>query len=59
MTGTRLRGRLSPSVFEALQILKSAYRNGHIGAAEQAEAAMKEVLEVVDDDDDDDDNNEE
>jgi hypothetical protein len=58
LTGTRLRGRLSPQVFEALQILKSAYRNGHIGAAEQAEAyhsAMTEALEVLDDSDDDED----
>lgn len=52
LTGTRLRARLSPQVFEALQILKSAYRNGHIVAAKQAEAyysAMMEVLEVLDD----------
>jgi hypothetical protein len=55
LTGTRLRGRLSPQVFGALQILKSAYRNGHIGAAEQAEAAIREVLEVISDDNDDDD----
>jgi hypothetical protein len=37
--------------------LKSRYRNGRIGAAEQAEArynAVAEVLEVLDDDDDDD-----
>jgi hypothetical protein len=56
LTGTRLRARLSPQVFEALQILKSAYRNGHIGAAEQAEAyynAMMEALEVLDYDSDD------
>jgi hypothetical protein len=37
--------------------LKSEYRNGRIGAAEQAEArykAVAEVLEVLDDDDDED-----
>lgn len=59
MTGTRLRGRLSPQVFEALQLLKSGYRNGHIGAAEQADAhyavsaVMKEVLDVLEDETDD------
>ena len=47
LTGTRLRGRLSPEIFEALQILKSGYRNGHIGAAEQAEQHYKEIMEVV------------
>jgi hypothetical protein len=36
--------------------LKAGYRNGHIGAAEQAEEhykAITEVLKVLDDDDDD------
>jgi hypothetical protein len=53
LTGTRLRGRLAPWTFEALQILKSGYQNGHIGAAEQAEAhynAIMEVINIVDDD---------
>jgi hypothetical protein len=56
LTGTKLRNRLSPQIFEALQILKAGYRNGHIGAAEQAEEhykAITEVLKVLDDDDDD------
>jgi hypothetical protein len=35
--GTSLRNRLSPAIFEALQILKSAYRNGHIRATQEAE----------------------
>jgi hAT family C-terminal dimerisation region len=47
LTGTRLRGRLSPQIFEALQILKSGYRNGHIGAEEQAEQHFKDIMEVV------------
>ena len=51
LTGTRLRGRLTPELFEALQILKSAYRNGHIKAAEQASAAI-EVMEFLDDEED-------
>jgi hypothetical protein len=34
--------------------LKSTYQNGHIKAAEQADAAMMEDLEVLDVNDDDD-----
>ena len=51
LTGTRLRGRLTPELFEALQILKRAYRNGHIKAAERASAAI-EVMEFLDDEED-------
>jgi hypothetical protein len=36
ITGTANRNRLSVRTFEALQILKSAYRNGHITAADDA-----------------------
>jgi hypothetical protein len=36
ITGTANRNRLSVATFEALQILKSAYRNGHITAADDA-----------------------
>jgi hypothetical protein len=32
LTGTKLRNSLNAEVFEALQLLKSAYRNGHISA---------------------------
>jgi hypothetical protein len=32
------RNRLTPEVFEALQLLKSAYRNGHIKVAAEAAA---------------------
>jgi hypothetical protein len=38
LTATARRNRLSGDIFEALQILKSGYRNGHIRASEQAEA---------------------
>jgi hypothetical protein len=48
LTGTKLRNRLSPKVFESLQILKSAYRNGHIEAARQAEA--HNVMDALEDD---------
>ena len=32
LTGTKQCNRLTPKTFEALQLLKSAYRNGHISA---------------------------
>jgi hAT family C-terminal dimerisation region len=38
LTATAHWNRLSGEIFEALQILKSGYRNGHIRASEQAEA---------------------
>ena len=38
LTDTKRRNRLAPKTFEALQILKSAYRNGHIKATVEAEA---------------------
>jgi hypothetical protein len=55
LTGTNLRNRLSPDVFEALQILKSAYRDGLIGSAEEAEVHMTRIdqaLTVFKDNDD-------
>jgi hypothetical protein len=36
ITGTSIRNSLSVSSFEALQLLKNAYRNGHITAADDA-----------------------
>jgi hAT family C-terminal dimerisation region len=36
-TGTVKRNRLNVNVFESLQLLKSAYRNGHVGAQLEAE----------------------
>ena len=33
LTGTKLRNSLSTEMFEALQLLKSAYRNGHFSAS--------------------------
>ena len=50
LTGTRLCGQLSPHIFKTLQLLKSGYWNGHIGAVEQANAhyaMMKEVLDIL------------
>jgi hypothetical protein len=37
LTDTKRRNHLSPPVFEALQILKRAYCNGHVIAGDQAE----------------------
>ena len=41
---TTLRNRLTMEVFEALQILKSAYRNGHIAATEQASQHLNALI---------------
>jgi hypothetical protein len=44
--------RLSPEVVEALQILKSVYRSGHLQAADQAEAhyqALAEAMDILED----------
>jgi hAT family C-terminal dimerisation region len=45
ITDTKRRNRLSPKVFEALQMLKSAYRNGHIKASEKV---IEELFERFD-----------
>ena len=47
LTGTSLRNRLSPAIFEALQILKSAYKNGHISAAEEAKGHIQLYMEEL------------
>ena len=52
LTSTRRRNRLDPEMFEALQILKSAYRNGHIHATDQAEAHIAAFLDSLDIEDD-------
>jgi hypothetical protein len=36
ITGCAQRNRLQPEVFEGLQLLKSAYHNGHMSAGTQA-----------------------
>ncbi|KAF7363239.1 Dimer-Tnp-hAT domain-containing protein [Mycena venus] len=53
LTATRRRNRLSPEMFEALQLLKSAYRNGHIEASEEARNRVIDFLDVFDGDLDD------
>nr|GAT52974.1 HAT dimerization [Mycena chlorophos] len=43
-TGTKLRNRLTPEIFEALQLLKSAYRNGHISATTDAGRHLDTII---------------
>jgi hypothetical protein len=40
ITGTPSRNRLSVASFEALQLLKSSYRNGHIVTGSWDEASL-------------------
>ena len=44
LTGTSLHNCLTPATFEALQILKSAYRNRHISATQEAEGHIQSYL---------------
>ncbi|KAJ7237609.1 hypothetical protein C8J57DRAFT_1246894 [Mycena rebaudengoi] len=48
LTGTKLRNRLTPEIFEALQLLKSAYRNGHISATADAGKHMDALIAELD-----------
>jgi hypothetical protein len=48
LTDTKQRNRFSPAMFEALQILKSAYWNGHIKASEQSEAYITAFIDEQD-----------
>ncbi|KAJ7265199.1 hypothetical protein C8J57DRAFT_1069559, partial [Mycena rebaudengoi] len=48
LTGTKLRNRLTPEIFEALQLLKSAYRNGHISATTDAGKDMNAFIAGLD-----------
>jgi hypothetical protein len=51
ITGCAQRNRLQPSVFEALQVLKSAYRNGHISATTQSGKHTEAFIKSLDSDD--------
>jgi hypothetical protein len=46
-TDSKQRNRLAPDTFEALQILKSAYRNGHMSAPVEAENYYLSVMSVL------------
>lgn len=45
LTGTARRNRLAPDAFEALQLLKSAYRTGHLAADNEAQSHLEDLLE--------------
>ena len=47
LTGTSLRNRLTPAVFEALQILKSAYKNHNVSATQEAEVHIQSALVML------------
>ena len=47
LTGTSLRNRLASEIFEALQILKSAYKNHHISASQEAEGHIQSYLAAL------------
>ena len=51
ITGSSHRSSLAMDMFEGLQILKSAYRNGHIAAVYQAAEHLDAIIDVLDDED--------
>jgi hAT family C-terminal dimerisation region len=54
LTGTKYRNRLNGMVFESLQLLKSAYRNGHISAASDAKQHIDALIAALDEEEVDD-----
>ena len=44
LTDTKRRNRLSPDLFESLQILKSAYRNGQMSASDAAQKRYTDLM---------------
>ena len=54
LTGTKYCNRLNGVVFESLQLLKSAYRNGHIFAASDAKQHIDALIASFDDEEADD-----
>ena len=53
LTGTKRQNCLHADAFESLQLLKSAYRNGHISAASDAEQHLDALIAALEDDIDD------
>lgn len=49
ITGTNRRSSLSTRIFEALQLLKSAYRNGHISAGIEAATPIDALIQGLED----------
>ena len=54
LTGTKYRNRLNGAVFESLQLLKSAYHNGHISTASDAKQHIDALIASFDDEEVDD-----
>jgi hypothetical protein len=54
LTSTKQRNRLNGDTFESLQLLKSAYRNGHISAADDATQHLDALIAALEDDADND-----
>lgn len=46
-TTTAHRNRLAPETIESLQMLKGAYRNGHISAMGQAELSVPRAFSPI------------
>lgn len=55
LTGTKYCNCLDKKVFESLQLLKSAYCNGHISAASDAKQHIDALIAAFDDKEVDDD----
>ena len=49
LTGTKYHNCLNRVVFESLQLLKSAYRNGHISTASDAKQHIDALIASFDD----------
>ena len=49
LIGAKQRNSLNPETFEALHLLRSAYRNGRISAAQQAAEHLQSLRESLDD----------
>jgi hypothetical protein len=47
LIGTLLRNWVSPTMFEALQILKSGYKNKHISAAQEAKRHFQSYVDTL------------
>ena len=53
LTGIKFQNHLNGSVFKSLQLLKSAYRNGHISTASNAKHHIDSLLASLDDNEED------
>ena len=51
-TGTAKRNCLTPEAFEALQLLKSTYRNGHLAADKEAHKHSISIIDFTKSDED-------